>query len=273
MALTKFWFVPESPGGYLKGETGWSFPEAVVFETGGNRWHTHDQWPPKGLVRKKLYFRAEGKLSFDPPEESNARDHDSYLSDPDKPVPYTTAIRTDQGHEYLVEDQRFAATRPDVLVYESGVLTEDVTIAGPAPVRLFVSTSGTDSDWIVKLIDVFPGDAPPNDRGTQMGDFQMLVARHGHAREVSQQSHHARTHGSGPGHAPRVRPARPLSHFLERPPHHGSGAKHLVPTWSIAIPRRSWISTTLKSPTFRKQRNGCTARLPTPSHLLLQIRQ
>ena len=80
-------FVPESPGGYLKGETGWSFPEAVVFETGGNRWHTHDQWPPKGLVRKKLYFRAEGKLSFDPPEESNARDHDSYLSDPTSPFP------------------------------------------------------------------------------------------------------------------------------------------------------------------------------------------
>lgn len=161
---------------YLKDESGWSFPEAVVFETGGNRWHTHDQWPPKGLVRKKLYFRAEGRLSFQSPEESNARAHDSYLSDPDKPVPYTTEIRTDQGHEYLVEDQRFAATRPDVLVYESDVLQEDVTIAGPAPVSLFVSTSGTDSDWIVKLIDVFPGDAPPNDRGTQMGDFQMLVA-------------------------------------------------------------------------------------------------
>ena len=98
------------------------------------------------------------------------------MSDPDKPVPYTTAIRTDQGHEYLVEDQRFVATRPDVLVYESDVLTKDVTIAGAAPVSLFVSTSGTDSDWIVKLIDVFPGDALPNDRGTPMGDFQMLVA-------------------------------------------------------------------------------------------------
>ena len=161
---------------YLKDKGEWNAPEAVMFETGGNRWHTHGRWPPKDFAPKKLYFHANGRLSFDPPQETSARDHDAYVSDPDKPVPYTTAIRTDQGHEYLIEDQRFASTRPDVLVYESDVLDEDVTIAGPIPVNLFVSSSGTDSDWIAKLIDVFPGDTPPNDRGTQMGDFQMLVA-------------------------------------------------------------------------------------------------
>ncbi len=161
---------------YLKDKGDWNAPEAVLFETGGNRWHTHEQWPPKDVATRKLYFHAGGELSFDPPQESSARAHDAYVSDPDKPVPYTTAIRTDQGHEYLIEDQRFASTRPDVLVYESDVLDEDVTIAGPIPVNLFVSSSGTDSDWIAKLIDVFPGDTPPNDRGTQMGDFQMLVA-------------------------------------------------------------------------------------------------
>ncbi len=161
---------------YLKDKGEWNTPEAVMFETGGNRWHTHGRWPPKDFAPKKLYFHANGRLSFDPPQETSARAHDAYVSDPGKPVPYTTAIRTDQGHEYLVEDQRFASTRPDVLVYESDVLDEDVTIAGPIPVNLFVSSSGTDSDWIAKLIDVFPGDTPPNDRGTQMGDFQMLVA-------------------------------------------------------------------------------------------------
>ena len=161
---------------YLKDKGEWNAPEAVMFETGGNRWHTHGRWPPKDFAPKKLYFHANGRLSFDPPQETSARAHDAYVSDPDKPVPYTTAIRTDQGHEYLIEDQRFASTRPDVLVYESDVLDEDVTIAGPIPVNLFVSSSGTDSDWIAKLIDVFPGDTPPNDRGTQMGDFQMLVA-------------------------------------------------------------------------------------------------
>ena len=161
---------------YLKDKGEWNTPEAVMFETGGNRWHTHDRWPPKDVAPNNLYFRADGRLSFDPPQETGDGAHDAYVSDPAKPVPYTTAIRTDQGHEYLIEDQRFASTRPDVLVYESDVLDEDVTIAGPIPVNLFVSSSGTDSDWIAKLIDVFPGDTPPNDRGTQMGDFQMLVA-------------------------------------------------------------------------------------------------
>ncbi len=101
------------------------------------------------------------------------------MSDPAKPVPWSAETRTTQGHLWMVEDQRFAATRPDVLVYQTEPLTEDVLIAGPIIASLTVSTTGTDADWIVKLIDVYPGNAPdnqPNPRGIRMGHFQMLLA-------------------------------------------------------------------------------------------------
>ncbi len=101
------------------------------------------------------------------------------MSDPEKPVPFSAETRTTQGHLWMIEDQRFAASRPDVLVYETEPLTEDVTIAGPIIAHLEVSTTGTDSDFVVKLIDVFPGDFPdnePNPEGVRMGHFQMLLA-------------------------------------------------------------------------------------------------
>lgn len=104
--------------------------------------------------------------------------YDEYVSDPAKPVPYTAEIRHWYNAAYLLEDQRFVATRPEVLVYQTDVLEEDVTVAGPIWPSLFVSTSGTDSDWIVKVIDVFPDDAPdlePNPRGVKQGGYQMLV--------------------------------------------------------------------------------------------------
>jgi len=162
---------------YLKDKGDWKASEAVVFETGINIWKTYDQWPPKGIVPSKLYFHPGGKLSFTPPEENTSEAYDSYISDPDKPVPFSAEIRTRQGHLWMIEDQRFVATRPDVLVYQTDVLTEDVTIAGPIIASLQVSTTGTDSDWIVKLIDIYPGNAP--DTGycnVRMGDFQMLLA-------------------------------------------------------------------------------------------------
>ena len=161
---------------YLKNSGGLNTPEALVFVTGLNEWKAYDHWPPEGAVEKSLYLRADGKLSFDPPSAKDG--HDSFISDPQKPVPYTAEIRTSQGHLWMVEDQRFAATRPDVLVYQTGILTEGITIAGPIIASLNVSTSGTDADWIVKLIDVYPGDAPdpePNPCNVRMGDFQMLV--------------------------------------------------------------------------------------------------
>lgn len=162
---------------YLKDKGDWKSSEAIVFETGTNVWKTYDQWPPKVAVPKKLYFHPDGKLSFSPPKERSPEAHDSYTSDPDKPVPFSAEIRTTQGHFWMIEDQRFAATRPDVLVYQTDVLEKDMTIAGPNIASLHVSTTGTDSDWIVKLIDVYPGDASKSRYcDAKMGDFQMLLA-------------------------------------------------------------------------------------------------
>jgi putative CocE/NonD family hydrolase len=164
---------------YLKDKGTLDLPEALVFETGSNEWRSYDQWPPKKAQERNIYLHANGKLSFDSPLEESDRACDSYVSDPDKPVPWSSEIRTSQGHLWMVEDQRFASRRPDVLVYQSEVLTKDITIAGPIIASLYVSMTGTDADWIVKLIDVYPGNAPdnqPNPQNIRMGDFQMLLA-------------------------------------------------------------------------------------------------
>lgn len=161
---------------YLKDSDQLNLPEALVFVTGMNQWKSYDHWPPREGEEKNLYLHAGGKLSFDPP--NGKEENDSFISDPKKPVPYTSEIRTSQGHLWMVEDQRFAARRPDVLVYQTDILTEDITIAGPIIASLHVSTTGTDADWVVKLIDVYPGDAPdpePNPANVRMGEFQMLV--------------------------------------------------------------------------------------------------
>ncbi len=164
---------------HLKDKGNLDLPEALVFETGSNTWRSYDQWPPKKAVEKKLYLNSDGRLSFSPPADSKHDTCDRYISDPDKPVPFSAEIRTSQGHLWMVEDQRFASRRPDVLVYQTDILTEDVTISGPILAHLYVSTTGTDADWIVKLIDVYPSDAPdnrPNPGNVRMGDFQMLLA-------------------------------------------------------------------------------------------------
>ncbi|HEY7474900.1 MAG TPA: CocE/NonD family hydrolase [Vicinamibacterales bacterium] len=153
--------------------------EAIVFETGANEWKSYASWPPPGGQPRTLFLRDNGGLSFTPPAAGAADASDSFVSDPNKPVPWSAETRTTQGHLWMVEDQRFAAARPDVLVYQTEPLTEDVLIAGPILASLVVSTSGTDADWIVKLIDVYPGTAPdnqPNPRGIRMGHFQMLLA-------------------------------------------------------------------------------------------------
>lgn len=154
-------------------------PEAWVFETGTNQWKKYDQWPPAQAQVKSLYFHADEQLSFDPPQpDGNEHAHDEYISNPAKPVPYMSGIVTGMQAEYLVADQRFAARRPDVLVYQTGELAADVTLVGPIEVDLMVSTSGTDSDWVVKLIDVYPDDYPDpkeNPRQVRMGGYQQLV--------------------------------------------------------------------------------------------------
>jgi putative CocE/NonD family hydrolase len=153
-------------------------PEAYVFETGTNQWRKYDQWPPRNVSPKTLYLQSGGRLSFDPPAESAGEAYDEYVSDPAKPVPFIPNIAVGMTREHMLDDQRFASSRTDVLVYATEPLTEDVTIAGPITPSLFVSTTGTDSDWVVKLIDVYSGDFPnpdPNPAGVQMGGYQQLV--------------------------------------------------------------------------------------------------
>jgi putative CocE/NonD family hydrolase len=163
---------------HLKGVGEFKHPKAWMFETGTNQWRKHDAWPPKTAKSRSLYLHAQEKLSWNQPENGEAESYDEYISDPKKPVPYLEKIIMGMSPDYMVSDQRFAGRRTDVLVYQTDVLEEDVTIAGPIQVDLHISTTGTDSDWIVKLIDVYPDDYPdpsPNPRGVRMGGYQQLV--------------------------------------------------------------------------------------------------
>jgi uncharacterized protein len=133
--------------------------EVNVFDTGANRWREYSNWSPPASIDTTLYLLAGGKLSFQKPgRASGARSYDEYVSDPFNPVPYTQKITFNYPRDFMTEDQRFAATRPDVLVYQTDPLTEDLTVAGDIRPELFISSTGTDSDFIVKLIDVFPDD-------------------------------------------------------------------------------------------------------------------
>src|SRR5215469_13541901 len=156
---------------YLKGKSAGAQPKAVVFETGTNVWRHFDEWPPKQAKPKTLYFHANGKLSFDPPAE--AKGADEYVSDPNHPVPFVGYTTDTVPQRYMVDDQRFASYRPDVLVYETDPLEEDVTIAGPISPKLKIASSGTDSDFDVKLIDVYPNDYP-DPEGTSSGNKRIL---------------------------------------------------------------------------------------------------
>lgn len=161
---------------YLKGEGSPNVPEVSVFETGTNQWRTYESWPPKNIVLRNLYFYSDGKLSFARPVGQTG--FDDYVSDPHRPVPYTNDITNDRSREYMTEDQRFAWQRPDVLSYETDVLSDDITVAGPVKVNLYASTTGTDADFVVKIIDVFPDsvkDDPSNAPNVRMGGYQMLV--------------------------------------------------------------------------------------------------
>ncbi|HEY2469563.1 MAG TPA: CocE/NonD family hydrolase [Terracidiphilus sp.] len=169
---------------YLKSK-GEAPAKALVFETGTNMWRHFDQWPPKEATPKMLYFHGGGKLSFEPPTEVQSRD--DYESDPHHPVPFVGYTTNTVPQRYMVDDQRFASERTDVLTYESDPLEEDVTIAGPISPKLKVASSSTDSDFDVKLIDVYPNDFPnpgeagnPNKRVLDapplfMGGYQQLL--------------------------------------------------------------------------------------------------
>ena len=161
---------------YLKGTAVPEMAKATIFETGSNVWKEYSAWPPAEAKEKNLYFHPNGKLSFEAPSTAGTG-YDEFISDPDKPVPYTSEIRIDRGSDFMYEDQRFAARRPDVLVYQTEILEDDVLISGNLLADLFVSTTGTDADFVVKLIDVYPSDAPNDSpvKGTKMGGFQLMV--------------------------------------------------------------------------------------------------
>jgi putative CocE/NonD family hydrolase len=144
-------------------------PEALVFETGANRWRRFDKWPPLETKKTKIYMREGGGLAFAAPQdESDASDE--FVSDPAKPVPYTMEISAGWTRKHMTEDQRFAARRPDVLVYTTDVLEEDLTLAGSILADLWVSTTGSAADWVVKLIDVYPDELPGADEDSDEPD-------------------------------------------------------------------------------------------------------
>lgn len=161
---------------YLKDKGGFNAAEATVFDTGTNEWKSYAAWPPAAATGRIAYFGATGRLAFAAPAAGEKADE--YVSDPARPVPYTAGVGTGRNNEYVVEDQRFAAQRPDVLVFQTAPLAEDLTVAGPLAADLWVSTSGTDADFIVKLIDVLPADAAgaaPDPEGPPRGGTQRLV--------------------------------------------------------------------------------------------------
>jgi putative CocE/NonD family hydrolase len=163
---------------YLKDKGSFNQAEVTVFETGANQWRNYDIWPPKNSSPTPYYFGDKGKLSAIKPDA--VKSASEYESDPARPVPYTNVISGRRNNEYMAEDQRFAAQRPDVLVFQTDSLTSDVTLTGEIVANLFVSMSGTDADFIVKVIDVWPAGsvlpaAEPGQRPMQMGGYQQMV--------------------------------------------------------------------------------------------------
>lgn len=169
---------------HLKGTKNPKLPEAMMFETGTNVWREYAEWPPKDVKPFELLFKPDGRLEVvtdgrrEPDFAESDAGVDEFVSDPAKPVPYTDKITFRLSPEFMAGDQRFASSRPDVLVYESPVLRQPLTIVGPLTADLTVATSGTDADWLVKLIDVYPAtakDPEPNPAGVRMGGYQQLV--------------------------------------------------------------------------------------------------
>ncbi|EDM35712.1 peptidase S15 [Pedobacter sp. BAL39] len=161
---------------YLKDGANPNLAEATVFLTGSNEWKSFDTWPPKDTETKTLYFQDKGGLAFNKP--TTADSFNEYESDPNNPVPYQDGVQARRTREYMIDDQRFAARRPDVKVFQTEVLTEDITLAGPLTADLLVSTSGTDADYVVKLIDVYPEiteETSAENKEVIMGGYQMLI--------------------------------------------------------------------------------------------------
>lgn len=164
---------------YLKDKGDGKFAEAISFQTGSNKWKNYTAWPPKEATVKSIYFHDNGKLSFDKPSGTETKIADSYVSDPAKPVPYRARpIEETYGpgsrwYTWLTDDQRFVDGRPDVLTWQTDTLTNDVTITGNVAARLYAATSGSDADWVVKLIDVYPENYK---KEPKMSGYELMIA-------------------------------------------------------------------------------------------------
>jgi putative CocE/NonD family hydrolase len=166
---------------WLKNKGSLPLKKALLFQTGSDKWVQFDSWPPREAAARELYFREDGNLSFKPPQSATTRAFDSYLSDPAHPVPYRhrpidmTYPEDHPGgwYTWLVEDQRFVDHRPDVLTWQTDELSQDLTLAGPVTAKLFASTTGSDSDWIVKLIDVYPEKYPDD---WKLSGYELMIA-------------------------------------------------------------------------------------------------
>src|SRR6266850_1550657 len=161
---------------YLKDAGDAKLPNALIFETGTNVWRRYETWPPKNTQTKTLFFQSGGTLAFEPANEKPG--YDEYVSDPGHPIPFVETQSTSVPQTYMDADQRFASKRPDVEVYQTEPLEEDITVTGSVSPKLWVSSSGTDSDFVVKLIDVYPMNYPdpvPNPRDVHMGGYQQMV--------------------------------------------------------------------------------------------------
>ena len=162
---------------HLKGGPDPALPEALLYDTGLKKWEHFDAWPRPMSEKRKLYFKAGEALGFEAPKREAAEA--SFISDPAKPVPYSEDIKmVFTPRKFMADDQRFAGRRPDVLVFQTEPLKENLCIGGELLAKLKVSTSGTDADWIVKLIDVYPGDFPDdpnNPEHIKLGGYQQMV--------------------------------------------------------------------------------------------------
>ncbi|MGN6640092.1 MAG: CocE/NonD family hydrolase [Mucilaginibacter sp.] len=164
---------------YLKGKGDGKFAEAITFQTGSNEWKNYTAWPPKEATIKNIYLHSNGKLSFDAPSATEGKQFDSYVSDPTRPVPYRARpIEETYGpgsrwYYWLTEDQRFVQNRPDVLSWETDSLTSDVTVTGNLLAKIYAATSGSDADWIIKLIDVYPD---VDKKELKMSGYELMVA-------------------------------------------------------------------------------------------------
>ncbi len=166
---------------WLKDKGSLPLKEALLFQTGSDAWVQFGSWPPRDAKVRNLYFREDGKLSFDAPTVESSQAFDSYVSDPAHPVPYRNRpidMTYPEDHPggwytWLVQDQRFVDNRPDVLAWQTEELKDDITLAGQVTARLFASTTGSDADWIVKLIDVYPEKVPEN---WKLSGYELMIA-------------------------------------------------------------------------------------------------